>query len=91
MTFNSVQYAVFLAIVVIVYWQLPRPYRKYLLLGGSYLFYAAWDWRFLSLILISTITDFWVGKYLGKTEEPVFRKRALLLSIGVNIGLLGRS
>lgn len=60
----------------------------YLLLIASYGFYAAWDWRFLGLILISTATDFTVGRYLGSTTDPAKRSRALIASIGVNLGLL---
>lgn len=88
MPFNSVQYGLFLVAVVGLYWLLPRRFRRYLLLIASYAFYAAWDWRFLSLIVFSTATDFMVGRYLERTDDQSRRKRALLLSISVNIGLL---
>lgn len=63
--------------------------RKLLLLAGSYYFYAWWDWRFLSLILISTTVDFLVGQGLKRTNDPGRRKRFLLASLVCNFGLLG--
>ncbi len=62
--------------------------NKPLLLGASYYFYAYWDYRFLSLIIISTLVDFFAGNLIHKTEN-LKRKRALLaLSIFVNLGIL---
>ncbi len=55
----------------------------------SYLFYGFWDWRFLSLLWISTIVDFVVGKRMGTSDDPVVRKRLLMTSMGVNLGILG--
>lgn len=89
MAFNSIQYALFLAAVVALFWHLKPERRKYLLLGASYFFYAAWDWRFLGLILLSTVTDYLVGRRLQTTEDPKRRRAALILSLVVNLGLLG--
>lgn len=92
MLFNSVDFAVFLPIVFAIYWMVGGKHvqrQNLVLLASSYVFYAWWDWRFLSLLLISTLVDFWVGARLHKTEAAAARKRLLWLSIGVNIGLLG--
>ena len=89
MTFNSLQYALFLPIVLLVYWQLKRRAQNVLLLIASYLFYGAFDWRFLGLLMISTGTDFVVGRLLEVTEDPRRRKRIFFISLAVNLGILG--
>lgn len=59
-----------------------------MLLIASYAFYAAWDWRFLGLIVLSTATDFLVGRYLEHASEERRRRLALVTSLAVNLGLL---
>lgn len=90
MLFNSIEFAVFLPIVFSVYWLLNRWIRiqNLFLLVSSYFFYGWWDWRFLLLIALSTLLDFWVGKKLDQSEKRN-RKKWLLLSIGFNLGMLG--
>ncbi|MBN2021467.1 MAG: MBOAT family protein [Pirellulales bacterium] len=63
--------------------------RKLFLLAASYYFYAYWDWRFCSLLLISTLVDFWVGQGLKATADPRRRRALLMCSLVVNLGLLG--
>lgn len=92
MIFNSLDFAVFLPVVFLLYWLGLRQNLKVqnaLILVASYVFYGWWDWRFLSLILFSTIVDFWVGNGLAKEENPRRRKLLLWTSIGVNLGFLG--
>ena len=62
MTFTAWYYPFFLAIVAILYWQVPYRARLLLLLSASYFFYAYWDLKFLSLILASTAMDFLCGR-----------------------------
>ena len=92
MLFNSIDFAIFLPIVFILYWLVPYSKLKLqnsLLVLASYLFYGWWDWRFLSLIIFSTIVDYTVGLQL-KTEVNRFKRKGLLwISILVNIGFLG--
>ena len=92
MLFNSLDFAVFLPLVFILYWFVAKKNLKLqnlLIVAASYLFYGWWDWRFLSLILFSTIIDYSVGLKL-KTENNQSRRKALLwLSIIVNLGFLG--
>lgn len=69
MLFNSIDFAIFLPIVFILYWFVTNKNLKlqnFLIVAASYLFYGWWDWRFLSLILFSTIVDFLIGKNLNK-------------------------
>jgi len=87
--FNSLQYALFLPLVVGIYWALPRPKRLPVLLVASYVFYGSWDHRFLSLIVISTLTDYTIALRLGRTDNESRRRLLLLTSIAVNLTILG--
>ncbi|WP_081210002.1 MBOAT family O-acyltransferase [Salegentibacter sediminis] len=92
MLFNSLDFAIFLPIVFILYWFVFNKSLKWqnlLVAVASYVFYGWWDWRFLSLILFSTLVDYFVGVSLGKTEAPTRRKVLLWISILVNLGFLG--
>ena len=92
MFFNSLDFAIFLPIVFILYWFFTRNNLKiqnFLIVISSYVFYGWWDWRFLSLIIFSTIVDFNIGKRLKIEENQRKRKRVLLYSIIINIGFLG--
>jgi len=92
MIFNSIDFAIFLPIVFLLYWFVTNKNLKVqnvLLLIASYIFYAWWDWRFLSLIVCSSLVDYFVGIGLSKTDEKRKRKLLLLTSIFVNLGFLG--
>lgn len=92
MLFNSIEFAIFLPIVFLLYWFVTNRNLKLqniLLILASYLFYAWWDYRFLSLIVFSSGIDFLVGIGLSKTHEKNKRKLLLWVSIFVNIGILG--
>lgn len=92
MLFNSIDFAIFLPIVFILYWFVTQKNLKlqnFLVVVSSYLFYGWWDWRFLSLILFSTLIDYFVGRGLAVTENRTKRKWLLWTSILVNLGFLG--
>lgn len=92
MLFNSFAYAFFLPLVFGLYWGLKRKgYRVQngLIIAASYFFYGYWDWRFLSLMFFSTITDYVLGIYIDKANTPQKRKRLLIVSLVVNLGVLG--
>ena len=92
MLFNSIDFAIFLPIVFILYWFVANRNLKlqnFLIVAASYLFYGWWDWRFLSLILFSTIVDYSVGLGLLKQVNQTKRKILLWTSILVNLGFLG--
>ncbi|MEW7291822.1 MBOAT family O-acyltransferase [Aquimarina sp. 2304DJ70-9] len=92
MLFNSLEFLIFLPVVFILYWYVFNKKLKsqnLLILLASYVFYGWWDWRFLSLIIFSSILDFLIGVSLSKTEKISKRKLLLTASILVNIGFLG--
>ncbi|CAD5919043.1 MBOAT family O-acyltransferase [Planktothrix agardhii] len=90
MLFTEFRFIVFFIIVFSVHWTLQKnQHRKILLLLCSYIFYGAWDWRFLSLIWISTFIDYWVGIYLSKTQDNSLKKKWLIFSLITNLGILG--
>lgn len=92
MFFNSVDFALFLPLVFAGYWLLQNRSLKWqngFILLASYVFYGWWDWRFLSLIIFSSIVDFSVGRKLAQTQDPTARKKWLYLSLATNLGLLG--
>jgi alginate O-acetyltransferase complex protein AlgI len=92
MLFNSIDFAIFLPIVFILYWFVTNDNLKlqnFLIVSASYLFYGWWDWRFLSLILFSTIVDYTIGRKLRIEENQTKRKILLWTSILVNLGFLG--
>ncbi|MCL4134638.1 UNVERIFIED_CONTAM: hypothetical protein GTU68_054815 [Idotea baltica] len=92
MLFNSIDFALFLPIVFILYWFVTNKNLKlqnFLIVVASYLFYGWWDWRFLSLILFSTIVDYSIGKKISTEENQRKRKYLLWTSILVNLGFLG--
>ena len=92
MLFNSIQFAFFLPIVFLLYWWIgPKNIRtqNVLLLAASYFFYACWDWRFLFLLLFSTLLDYYTGLKMENTQNQKARKFWFWLSITANLGFLG--
>lgn len=92
MLFNSIDFAIFLPLVFLIYWFVTGRNLKIqnlFILAASYVFYAWWDWRFLSLIVFSTVLDYSIGQLLLKTEEQRKRKILLWISITVNLSFLG--
>ena len=90
MLFVEFRFLAFFLIVFGVYWTLrANEPRKLWLLACSYFFYGCWNWRFLFLIAFSTTVDFLVGRALENSADPLTRRRWLLLSLCVNLGLLG--
>lgn len=90
MIFNSVTFIVFLFIVVLLFWTLPRTIRLWMLLIMSCVFYAFWRWEFLSVMFISALTDYFTAIAIDKTpaENKKKRKRLLWITLVVNLGLL---
>lgn len=91
MLFNSLDFAIFLPIVFVVYWFLTNKrlrIQNMLIVIASYVFYGWWEWRFLSLIVFSTITDYTIGLLLRSEENQLRRKIFLWASVLVNLGLL---
>ena len=92
MLFNSIDFAIFLPIVFILYWFVVNKsltLQNSLIVIASYVFYGWWDWRFLSLIILSTVIDYFIGIGLSSSRNQTKRKVLLWLSIIVNLGILG--
>lgn len=92
MLFNSLNFAIFLPIVFILYWLLASKHLKYqniLLLVASYFFYACWDWRFLFLLVFSTLLDYFTGIKMSESKNKAGKKFWFWLSISINLGFLG--
>ena len=92
MLFNSIEFAIFLLIVFILYWFVINNHlriQNLLLLMASYFFYGWWDWKFLGLIITISVVDYMVGIGLSMQVNTTRRKLLLLTSILVNSGFLG--
>jgi D-alanyl-lipoteichoic acid acyltransferase DltB (MBOAT superfamily) len=92
MLFNSLDFAIFLPVVFILYWYLNKinlTFQNLLIVVASYIFYGWWDWRFLLLIVVSTVIDYTVGIKLKSVEGKIKRKVLLWISILANLGFLG--
>ena len=91
MSFNSIEFLLFLPIVFTLYWFVFNKNLKIqnaLIVVASYIFYGWWDWRFLFLILFSTILDYSIALKLQNQDKENIRKKYLWLSIVINIGFL---
>ncbi len=92
MLFNSIDFAVFLPVVFLVYWFVANKnirLQNAWILVTSYVFYGWWDWRFLSLIIFSSMVDYLVSQQMSGTQNDSRRKALLTCSVAVNLGLLG--
>lgn len=92
MIFNSIDFSIFLPIVFLLYWFVTNKNLKlqnFLIVIASYVFYCWWDWRFLSLIIFSTLVDYAIGRSLKNEDKNIKRKILLWISILVNLGFLG--
>jgi D-alanyl-lipoteichoic acid acyltransferase DltB (MBOAT superfamily) len=93
MLFNSLQFLIFLPIVLIVYYLLPHRRQNAFLVVASCIFYASWDWRFLFPLLFSTSIDYFCAARMEASqqrgEDPAARRKYLLTSLITNLGLLG--
>lgn len=92
MLFNSIEFLVFIPIVFILYWFVFNKrlqLQNALILVSSYVFYGWWDYRFLSLIFISTVVDYFIGLNIYKSQDKRKRKILLWTSMLFNLGILG--
>ncbi|WP_091140851.1 MBOAT family O-acyltransferase [Flavobacterium caeni] len=92
MLFNSLHFAVFFPVVFVLYWfvfQKNLRYQNLLLLVSSYFFYGCWDWRFLFLLIFSTVLDYYTGIRMAEAPTQRNKKFWFWLSVCVNLGFLG--
>ena len=76
MLFNSLEYAVFLPLVFIMYWLLPPKFRWILLLLSSYYFYMCWNVKYVLLIATATVVSYFCAIAIEETEKS-FRKKTI--------------
>ena len=89
MLFDTPIFFVFLCGVVCCYWCLGFRNQNRFLLVASYFFYGWWDWRFLCLMIASTIIDYFIAIKIADTKDPRVRRSLLILSLAINFSILG--
>ncbi|PHS62297.1 MAG: membrane-bound O-acyltransferase family protein [Flavobacterium sp.] len=90
MLFNSLDFAIFFPIFFVLYWIFAQKLttRNILILASSYLFYGWWDWRFLFLIIFSSLVDFTIGQKIYKASKKSVKRNYLIISLLLNLGFL---
>jgi D-alanyl-lipoteichoic acid acyltransferase DltB (MBOAT superfamily) len=89
MLFNTADFAWFFAAVLLSLRALPHRAQNRFLLLASYVFYGAWDWRFTGLLALSTLVDFAIARALYREDAPRRRRALVVVSLVVNLGILG--
>ena len=92
MLFNSIGFVIFLPVVFLLYWFVTNKNLKsqnILLLLASYFFYACWDWRFLFLLMFSTLLDYFTGLKMQDAKNQKRKRFWFWLSVAINLGFLG--
>ena len=88
MLFNTIDFAIFLPLVVIFYYLIPHKFRWIFLLAASYFFYMSWRVEYILLIVASTLVDYFSGLRMERLPDRKARLPWLILSLGINLGLL---
>lgn len=91
MVFNSIEFTIFLPLVFILYWSVGNnnfKLQNILLTVSSFVFYGWWDWRFLCLLILSSVVDYTIGYLLYFQEKVIIRKILLFISLFVNLSIL---
>ncbi len=88
MLFNTIEFVLFLPVVIISFFLIPQKYRWVLLLAASYFFYMSWKVEYIFLIVISTLIDYSSGIFMEKLPDKRSRLPFLILSLCTNLGLL---
>ena len=89
MLFNSFVFLCFFVVFFAIYWSIPRKalyWQNALLLAASYVFYGWWDWRYLSLISLASLTSYLGGIYIA--DKPAHKKTTLFIVLLVHLGIL---
>ena len=92
MLFNSISFLFFFPVIYILYWFVFKNnlrWQNIMVMMASYYFYSCWDWRFLFLLIFSTVLDFYTGLKINESNKPSVKKIWLIISVGINLGFLG--
>jgi alginate O-acetyltransferase complex protein AlgI len=88
--FPTIEFAAFFAVVFVVSWALqphPRAWRPFIL-AASYFFYGWVDWRWVLLLVASSIVNTFAAQVIARTPSPAARRRALIGAVAFDLGLL---
>ena len=88
MIFNSFSFLIFFIIFLILYWTLNLKIRLILIFFSSLLFYGFWRIDFIPLLLFSVLVDFFASKKIYQTKQKKTKKKYLILSLFINLGIL---
>ncbi len=91
MTFQSLEYLIFFSILFILHWTLfskRKEHQNGLIVVASLVFYGWWDWRFLGLLIITTLSTFLSSRWMDNTNDAKKRKFLLVGTIVINVGIL---
>ncbi len=88
MLFNSIEFICFFLIIASLYFFIPNRFRNGYLLVASYYFYGCWNVNYLILLIITTVSSYICGIYIGKTDHLVLKRRFITITCIINLGLL---
>ena len=93
MNFATIEFGVFFAAVLAIYFILSHRWQNRFLLVASYVFYGWWDWRFCGLLLLSSLVDYFCALKIDRSRNPHLspsrRKLFLAISVVTNLSILG--
>jgi len=88
MNFVTINFLIFVSVTLAIYWIAKDRIRTPILLITSYIFYAFWDWRFLSLLMLLTISNFWLTKKMYFSDSVTKKKQILIVCLLINLFVL---
>lgn len=88
MLFNSIQFVIFLPLVILLYFMMPHRFRWMLLLAASYVFYMSWKVEYVFLIFASTLIDYYMGILMERKPDRKSKTPFLVVSLCANLGIL---
>ena len=89
MNFVTLSFLVFTLVTLFVYWVANDRFRTPILLMSSYIFYSFWDWRFISLLIVLTISNYWLTQKMDSSISIDKKKFFLIACISINLLVLG--
>ena len=88
MLFNSINFLVFFSVFYLIYTRVNLKIQNWLLLFGGIVFYSFWNYKMTFLLLFCIYFNFIAGIQLVKNQDAIKRKRILLFTIALNLGIL---
>jgi D-alanyl-lipoteichoic acid acyltransferase DltB (MBOAT superfamily) len=88
LTFNSLQFFAFFAVVLLLYFRFDKAGQNRLMFVAGSVFYASFNWKFLALLYLSIVVDYFVGRRLGEEEGERARRVLVGISVVAQIGIL---